>query len=240
MKQLAGVLLLALLFSCTTTTAFNRAVDDASVVSPGDVYDHLIPVTKDNPDLVWHPDKTRLLVVMWKSRDSYERFYKGQTHTSPSQDYVTWVTTAPQVRTFGRTYLGSRPWAGPKDLEQRLKKYLGLKPEWTYDLFIEMWVRPEQMFRPCVDPEIDDTRCNIEFSDPAPGVSGITDYACFYKNLYFEDFRTRPGVPWTGMGYTYDWGNPGQPFGASEFILVPGASYEIHRVVETWEYFKTP
>ncbi len=40
------------------------------------------------------------------------------------------------------------------------------------------------------------------------------------------------------MGYTYDWGNQHHPFGASEFILVPGAAYEIVKVVETMDYIK--
>ncbi|MCG8634594.1 MAG: hypothetical protein MI863_12255 [Desulfobacterales bacterium] len=237
MKKLILLLLFIPLFSCTTTASFDRAVDDASVVEPKDVYTRLVPVRKDNPDLIWNRDGTRVLVVMWKSRDSYNRFYKGRTHTDPSQDYVTWVTTAPQVREFGKRFLGSNPGKDLPALELRLKQYLGLKPEWTYDLFIELWVDPEDMFRPCVDPGIDDDRCNIEFSDPVPEVDNISCYPCFYKNLYFQDFRTRPGIPWTGMGYTYDWGNPEHHFGASEFILVPGAAYEIRQVKETLNYF---
>ena len=42
------------------------------------------------------------------------------------------------------------------------------------------------------------------------------------------------------MGYTYDWGASGRPVGASEYILIPGATYEISRVVDTLDYFKTP
>ena len=45
-------------------------------------------------------------------------------------------------------------------------------------------------------------------------------------------------IPWTGMGYTYDWGALNYPFGASEFILVPGAEYEIVRIVKTMDYFQ--
>jgi len=43
-------------------------------------------------------------------------------------------------------------------------------------------------------------------------------------------------VPWTGLGYTYDWGNPDSEVGASEFILVPGAAYQVKRAVPTAEY----
>ena len=228
------------LMSCATPPPrmFEMAVNDAAVVDPADVYDKLMAVTPDNPALIWNADKTRVRVVMWKSRKSYEAFYKDRHTTDENEAYVTWVTTAPEVKIFAQRYLTQFPLATKDKIDLRLKQYLGLKPEWHYDLFIEMWVNPKDLFRPCPDPGIDDTVCNIEFSKKEPNVKGIACYPCFYKNLYFEDFRTRPGIPWTGMGYTYDWGNPQHPFGASEFILVPGASYEVVNVVETMDYIK--
>ncbi len=219
-------------------TQFDQAVDDAAVVEPKDVYDKLVVVTPENEDLVWNDDKTKLLVVMWKSRGSYIDFYKGKTATDPSENYVTWVTTAPQVKNFAKAYLKKFPLASKAEMDLRLKQYLGLKPEWNYDVFVEMWVDPKDLFRPCTDPEIDDSVCNIKFANTEPRVPGIKCYSCFYKNLYFEDFRNRPGIPWTGMGYTYDWGNREAPFGASEFVLLPGAAYEIVRVVKTMDYIK--
>ncbi|MCG8549109.1 MAG: hypothetical protein MI799_01760 [Desulfobacterales bacterium] len=228
------------LMSCATpqSTMFENAVNDAAVVDPADVYDNLVAVTPDNPALIWNADNTRVRVVMWKSRTSYASFYKDKHATDENEAYVTWVTTAPQVKTFAQRYLSQFPSATKDQIDLRLKQYLGLKPEWRYDLFIEMWVDPKDLFRPCPDPEIHDKVCNIKFSKTVPKVKGISCYPCFYKNLYFEDFRTRPGVPWTGMGYTYDWGNRHHPFGASEFILVPGAAYEIVKVVETMDYIK--
>ena len=229
-----------LLMSCIVTPEdrFDRAVADAAVVEEKDIHNGLVAVTPGNPDLVWDESKTRVLVVMWKSKKNFDDFYKGKTRTDPSEAYLTWVTTAPEVQAFGKGYLKRYPLASADEVILRLKQYLGLKPEWTYDLFVEMWVKPEDMFRPCTDPEIDDTVCNIGFSDPEPRIRGIPCYSCFYKNLYFEDFRTRPGIPWTGMGYTYDWGSPIAPFGASEFILVPGAEYEIVRVANTMAYLR--
>jgi hypothetical protein len=70
-------------------------------------------------------------------------------------------------------------------------------------------------------------------------VRGIANYPAFYKNLYFGDFRTTPGVPWTGLGYTYDWGNLQTGEGASEFILSPGSRYEIRGAVPTAQYCRS-
>ncbi|MCX7068479.1 MAG: hypothetical protein NTW85_12405 [Methylococcales bacterium] len=49
-------------------------------------------------------------------------------------------------------------------------------------------------------------------------------------------FRESAGVPWTGLGYTYDWGNDDSDIGASDFILMPNAPYQIKQVLTTHEY----
>ena len=241
---LIGLVLSILSISCATHQArqFDRAVTDASVVEEKDVYYDLISIQKENENLVWNQDKTKLKVVMWKSLESFNTYYKNHTKTSLTQENVTWVTTAPQVQRFGSDYLKKNPSASKEEIDLRLKQYLGLKPGWTYDVFVELWVDIKDLFRPCVDPEINDSKCNIKFSEAVLTeklvIKNINCYPCFYKNLYFKDFRKRPGIPWSGLGYTYDWGNLTHPFGASEFILVPNAAYEIVNVFKTMEYIK--
>ncbi|NBQ68836.1 MAG: hypothetical protein EBU46_08395 [Nitrosomonadaceae bacterium] len=215
-----------------TTAVYNRAVDDAAVAEQTEINDRLFAINSANQALQWKDGK--VLVVSWKSKSSYESNYKNQTHTAPQEKYVTWVTAAPQLQAFCRDFVKNNPHG---DLNQRLKQYLGLNPDWHYEVFIELWVDPADVFRPCVDPEIDDASCQLKFAgDKVPAVKNIADYPAFYKNLYFNDFRYRPGVPWTGLGYTYDWGNPASRAGASEYILSPGSPYQIERVVETADY----
>ncbi|MBX9638024.1 MAG: hypothetical protein K2Q45_10805 [Nitrosomonas sp.] len=215
-----------------TTIAYTRAVDDAAVAESNEISDRLFAINSANQALQWKDGK--VLVVSWKSKSSYESNYKNQTYTAPQEKYVTWVTAAPQLQAFCQDFVKNNPHG---DLNQRLKQYLGLNPDWNYDVFIELWVDPADVFRPCVDPEIDDGSCQLKFAeDKVPTVKNIADYPVFYKNLYFNDFRYRPGVSWTGLGYTYDWGNPASRVGASEYILSPGSPYQIERVVETAEY----
>lgn len=223
--------------SLNKQNAYTTAVWNASVVDSSDLCDSLIAIRKSNPRLVWNSDSTKILMTMWKSQESYEKFYKDDSLTSPSEEYVTWVTTVPQVQQFGKNYITHNPQADSQQVALRLKQYLGLMPAWNYDVFIEIWVDPSDLFRPCVDPQIDDEGCNISFAKQTPMVRNIKDYKSFYQNLYFNDFRTRPGIPWSGLGYTYDWGNAELPVGASEFILIPGAKFEIKQVVKTMEYF---
>lgn len=214
--------------------AYQHSLLDAARVLPEEVSYQLNAIHPNNNSLIWNEDKTRLLVTTWKSQDSYEAYLKFETATSTSEDYVVWVTLAPQVQQFCRNL--------PEDYQKdkvtlRLKQYLGLNHTWDYDVFVELWVSPDDLFRPCVDPETHDTRCNLDFGDQMPKVRNITDYKAFYQNLYYTSFRHRGGAPWTGLGYTYNWNRSGlSEVGASEYILMPGANYEIKDAVPTLTY----
>ncbi|MGB0733370.1 MAG: hypothetical protein ACPGPF_06370 [Pontibacterium sp.] len=216
--------------------AYERAVKDAAFAEEHELTDGLIPITPSNDQLVWNEDKTKLLVVTWKSNGSYERFLKPYKRTSDNPNYAVWVTAAPQVQAMCQAYTAKKP-RTDEAINMRLKKYLGLAPDWNYDVFVEMWVSPDDMFRPCVDPDVSDNSCNLNFGSELPKVKNIGDYQDFYSDLYFKSYRSSAGVPWTGLGYTYDWGGkPNNDVGASEFILVPEAEYEIERVVPTVTY----
>lgn len=222
------------------TQSYQNAVRDASIVDAPEVRQDLLAIDPANPRLQWNADQTKIKVVTWKSQDSFDRFLKPYAQTSGDQAFVIWVSTAPEVQQLCQTFVRDHANASQADIELRLKQFLGLHPDWKYDVFVEMWVSPADLFRPCVDPEVTDSSCNLSFQKPFPEVRGIKDYPEFYKNLYFADFRSQPGVPWTGLGYTYDWGNPQNPKGASEFILKPSSSYEVINVTPTVAYCKTP
>ncbi len=220
--------------------SYQQAVEDAAIVEPDEIVETLIAITPENEDLVWNADHSKLLVVTWKSQGSYQKFIEPYTHTSDNENYVVWVTTVPQVKAFCQQYVQTAATPNDGDLNMRLRQYLGLGADWQYDVFVELWVSPEDLFRPCVDPEINDSRCELSFGSNTPGIKNITDYPEFYKTLYYRSYRQAPGVPWTGLGYTYDWNPESSEVGASEFILVPGATYEIHQVLATATYCQLP
>lgn len=219
-----------------TNADYQKAVQDAAFVEKNEITDQLLAITKDNPNLVWNGDRTKVLVSTWKAEGAYKSFFKDYTKTSDNPAYAVWVTTAPQVKSLCSNFNKTTAKGDKAQVDLRLKQYLGLNPEWEYDVFIEMWVDPNSLFRPCVDPQTNDTACNHNFSDDKPSVDKIPDYADFYENLYYKSFRGSAGVPWTGLGYTYDWGNPNSEIGASEFILKPETAYEIKSVTPTMEY----
>nr|ADN13369.1 conserved hypothetical protein [Gloeothece verrucosa PCC 7822] len=225
---------------------YRSAIRDAALVDEeGKDFDNLIQITPDNPFLKssWDETQTRILVVTWKSQRTYDQYIKPFSNSpEEKRNKLTWVTVAPQVKEFCKQYLRNNPNATEADLNLRLKQYLGLDPKWNYDVFVELWVNPKDLFRPCVDPEITDTKCNRKWGDEIPKVIGatpdasISDYKLFFENLYYISIR--PGLqPFTGLGYTYDWSSPNGRVGASEFILIPGAAYTINgQPVPTLKY----
>jgi hypothetical protein len=211
-----------------TQAVLNAAFPTQEAISPA-----LVAIQRNNPDLVWNADGSKVLVVTWKSQGGYDNFLKTATATSGNPDYPVWVTAAPQVKRFCSGVV--KGGADKDKLNLRLKQYLGLDRAWNYDVFVEMWVNPADLFRPCTDPETSDTTCNLQFGAVVPTVKNIPDYKTFYSALYFKSFRGSAGVPWSGLGYTYDWGSPNR-VGASEFILAPGSGYEVKAATPTTAY----
>lgn len=207
--------------------AFQAAVRDASGQSVANVHDGLFAVADDNPLLVWREPaaRTQLKVASLMSQPTYDRYYAGRS-SGTTTGLHSWVTAVPQVRAFCRaTGLSGEA------LRTRLRQYLGLAPGRRYDLFVEFWVDRSDLFRPCPDPEIDDTACRVAFPvsggmPEAPAVKGVDDYLAWFTRTYAASYGDG-GVPWTRLGYTYDW-NPATPkVGASEYLITVGAAWEI-------------
>jgi len=139
--------------------------------------------------------------------------------------------------------------------------------------FLEIWVSPSDLFRPAPDPEVTDQEAEIDFAgstystrfrpyssaelvfadmdcDPAHcpacnewGQCGFTTYENYFKNRKKYIYTAANPYPWTGLGYTYDWGNPDNHVGLSEFVVngkkADGSkiSVGIKAVTATADYF---
>ena len=234
---------------------YRRAIQDAALVEEGENVSGLIEITPNNNNLVWNEDRSKILVVTWKRTVTYEKYIKPLTQSIKDERYPIWVTVAPQLQDFCQKYLQANPQATSEELATRIKQYLGLAPDRSYDIFVEMWVHPDDLIRPCVDHQPNDDQCQLAFDKSdvldnperkpeevkgqTPGAK-IKDYQRFFYILYFNSIRSSQ-QPWTGLGYTYDWGNPIRPVGASEFILIPGAAYTVKQEPKkTLEYCQPP
>src|SRR5262249_3258600 len=153
----------------------------------------------------------------YRSADGHPR----QGTTPPDTPRV-WVTIAPELQRFCRRL-------GLKDPMERVKQYLGLSPTARYDFIVELWVDRDDLFRPCPDPEVTDSACELQSRPTPPTVKNVPDYQRYLLSLYEQSYRSG-GAPWTGLGYTYDWARGKRGIGASEFVLVPSAKYEVKSI----------
>ncbi|WP_210397038.1 hypothetical protein [Motiliproteus sediminis] len=219
-------------------TLFQRTIVDAERPTAARISDQLFPLTPDNPKLHWETrDGSRWVkVVTWQSNASVASNYGDDKKGEPQRvaGFNLWVTLAPQVKNFCNSL--------PRDIDPsfRLKQYLGLNPARRYERFVELLVRPEQVFRPCPDPDPSDRRCELQMApDQTPRVSGIEDYRLWMAEMRRKSYQP-DGAPWTRLGYTYDWQYGSWGVGGSEYILTPDATYYVLESYSTDEYCGYP
>jgi hypothetical protein len=228
------VLLVALILS-RLYIPYWIAIRDASDPTGRERSADLIAIPDDD-SLVWEgePDDRRLLVVTWASDD--ESFHQGDEGDSLrpgdflNTDKYVWVTVVPQLQTVCRKM---RPECNGV-LNLRLKQLLGLPPHDQSTQFVEFWVSPSDSFRPCPDPAITDSVCNLK---PPMNVDRRHHIEWFDKREQLSYGLL--GHPWTQLGYTYDWGNPRSEIGLSEFVIEEGANVEVASVTTTDSYLRS-
>ena len=224
---------IALLISFNVIGQTNRELYKLSIINSiypesSEICTNLVQINDSNKTLIRKNinGEEYILVCTWKQNVS---FYQKDTIFNTGT-YPIWVTTAPELK--NRIKKDS-----PKDVNLRLIQLLGLPPTAQYSYFVEFWVRPVDLFRPCPDKEITDSKCDLCFpegTDPEH-IKWINEnrisryYQC---DLYYQ-------YPWGQLGYTYDW-NPKNKshFGLSEFIIGTNKTIYINRIVTTSEYLR--
>lgn len=195
---------------------YRAAIEDARTAEPSEITTRLTPLTPYNDTLVWRTvsDSIRQVsVVTWGGAATLPDAAAGDTIVA--NDDV-WVTAVPAIRQFCRRLdrTGDR-------LRLRLAQRLGLPPDATYDRFIELWVRPQDLVRPCPDPEVTDRECELTAPVPTDHVQVSEDHREWFRTLRHTSYGP-DGYPFTGLGYTYDWHPGTDEVGPSEFVLRPG------------------
>lgn len=126
-----------------------------------------------------------------------------------------WVTAVPAIQQFCQRLdrTGDR-------LHLRLTQRLSLSPDANYSRIIELWVRPQDLARPCPDPEVTDRECELEFLPPPRHVQVSDTHRTWFQELKQTSYGP-VGYPFTGLGDTYAWNPSTEEVRPSEFFLRP-------------------
>ena len=121
----------------------------------------------------------------------------------------------------------------------RMQAYLGLLPKSSNSMWVEFWVRPQDLFRPCPDNDITDNSCDLclpENVEPWYREWFNQTRAHQYGGDAYNGYR---GYPWTQLGYTYDWWSTADDrIGGSEFVIKANANIVVIDKQPTKQYCK--
>lgn len=212
----------------TLASQYLAAVKDAAdPAQPDDIYRELWVIDTANEKLRWKTiaGEVHVLVATWTSWDGYDDKVEQQMDISRK----IWITLVPQMQDFCTTY------KGPLDLDLRLKQLLGMPQTTDKTKVIEMWVRPEDLFRPCADPGIADYECQGMFPSSAY-ITLAQEYIDWFNNQVSISYADTDPYPWTRLGYTYDWNADTPKFGLSEYIVREKSIVWIETVAATADY----
>lgn len=203
--------------------AYNSAIADAEVAEPSEIWDDLTPILPGETGTRWEESdgKSYVLTVTWTSWDGYD----GATGSTMELSRDVWITLVPEVAEFCSLV--------PEhvDLNLRLAQLLGLPPHDERRRFVEMWVRPDDLFRPCPDPATNDNRCELDFP---PGTE--VEHRQWFDRQHKASYSGQSPYPWTRLGYTYDWGGSSGEVGLSEYVIRKGARVGVRSVDSTRMY----
>jgi hypothetical protein len=226
---------------------FDLAMQRARDPRPEDVRDDLLALVPGMPGLKWYPDEkapgAKVLVATWTRYDGFRAHQgvgcklakaksKPGDEKSKTEERYTWVTPFPQLEDTCRGFKLSGP-----ALHERTIQYLGLRIDDDRPFVVELWVDPNDTFRPCADPETGDRKCDLGLPklDGKEAKAGVLDHAGWFSKQFAYYYDQNP-YPWTRLGYTYDWGDSDHHVGASEYVIRPGVSVWVAGVSSLDDY----
>lgn len=210
--------------------AYLDAVRDAQTAEPQEISRNLVAITETEAGLRWQGagDDRRVLVVTWTNYQGYKG-KEGQHLPLPS----IWVTTVPELKNF----CGRLPRAF-RNRTLRLEQLLGLPPGKGNTIFVEMWIKPADLFRPSPDPEIIDHEA-VLFPPTSRFLEVKPEHTVWFDDWRQHAYTDAIPYPWTRLGYTYDWGNRRSEVGLSEFVAVKDTDAIVESVKPTLDYCRT-
>jgi len=121
------------------------------------------------------------------------------------------------------------------------------------DAFLQVWIDPSEMFRPCPTLSLAQDHCepssptlkknpDITSAKPQPWqCDGLPEestdkWLCNWWSGSYLLFGWVNKFPWTALGYTYNWANMDNPQGADEFVAYKGKPVVFESIASLDEY----
>ena len=212
---------------------YRAAVTNAQNPEPEEISTELMGVNPTSTALQYKTIDGQVYVkaLSWMSFSDTTYYPREKWNHYETGSYRMWVTLVPQLQVACQdaNYVGGLP------LTLRLEMALGLPPNNGKQVFMEVWIRPQDLYRPCPDPSPYDNACGLSIPEYV-----TEDYRTWFNDLrgvqYYQK-NGNTGYPWTQLGYTFDW-NPSNTthVGFSEYVVRPNSVLVIDGFTPTAEY----
>lgn len=223
-----GVSLCQLLFAQEDSLLYKHAIKDASQPESDEISHNLLAISKDNKALVWKTieGEDYILMVCLKEQVSYYKPYLDSAFYNTG-NYDVWVTATPELLNTFNT--------ADQNIKHRLNQLLGLPPNPSDKFFVEFWVKPSDLFRPCPDQEVTDNTCELNF--PANTDSAHIKWIDELRAISYSNPELYKQFPWTQLGYTYDWNHKNKKnIGLSEFVIRKNSKTVVNGIYTIKDY----
>jgi len=212
---------------------YQNAILDAMVADSSEVVDTLWAISSNNSSLQWKTINGKNYVLLASFMRYPSSYPVGDSITNTWGE--SWVFIPQQMK----ARIGSS-FSSESDTTMRICQLLGLPPanETSNTHIAEIWVSPDDLYRPAGNPSITPTSSGASLLD---NVS--TSYGEWFNNyIIFAYYRSLSGdsayhYPWTRLGYTYDWNPESKEVGLSEYVVRPNTGIWVEKVAQVSSYF---
>ena len=183
-------------------TLWNNAIQDTAISNDNEIMP-LVTLTKDDKNVQWDKQKKAVLLGTFHKYS----FQDNVNKSFPAWKKPIWAVSVPELKNWYEKNKSS-----VENWQLRLAQVLGLPEECGYEYFTLFWVKPENVIRPAYITDVTAQMKN--------GIQHVQEpeYKEWFEQNYMYSNVTRH-FPWTRLGYSYDWGNPENEYGLTEFLI---------------------
>lgn len=215
------------------------AIADAKEPTPSKVSHDLMPVKKGYPGQEWATidGKDMVLLVTLVDSSRLQRFFGKEGVYRIDRELGTWVTLPADWLRKKDAYVGLDSVAA----HMRMIQMYGLSPDCDYNIMVQFYADPAYMFRPAHDPDITTTTAGLEF--PAYANEnykvGETNFREWFRYSFESAYLDDSPLPWTQLGYTYDWHSGANREGLSEYIVTHHSLIKVKSHESEWQFIQS-
>lgn len=216
-----------------------EAVEDAKQLDSTKISNQLMPIRKDYPGQEWANIEGKDMVLLMTLVDSsrLERFFGRDDVYQIDRELGTWASIPLDWKNRAAEYEGLDSVAA----HMRMVQMYGLAPDCDYNIMVQFYADPAGIFRPSHNPDITTTSAGLEFPAYADEkyTVGETNFREWYRYSIVSAFEDDSPLPWTQLGYTYDWHKGANSHvGVSEYIVTHHTTIKVKSYGSEWEFIQ--